>query len=110
MNPLTLGTEIAQLINSLGPVQVAGIALLFAAGMLVWRRSQSDTDPSFSIVEESDTGALTLNISGAWLVGLLLLAAAISLRGQLMEFPVTVGGPILLLGGLAWWMEKREAN
>lgn len=88
--------------------QVLGLPVLALAVWVVWNRTQDDSDPSGSLALRTDTGALSVSISGAYWVALLAGVAVSLAWDAFMQFPLLLAVPIGLVG-IAWWLEKQEA-
>lgn len=94
--------------NLLSWPEVLGLVPLAIAAWMVFERTQSSADPSSSLALRSDTGSLSLNVSGAYLVAVVTLAAVYLLRNVLLEVPLLLAVPVGLVAW-AWWLEKQEA-
>lgn len=88
--------------------EILGLFVLLFAAWVVWKRTRDSSDPRGNLAFGTDTGNVSVLISGAYWVALLVVVAAFFLEPVIMEFPLLA---VLLVGlvGLAYWMEKREA-
>lgn len=111
LTPLqTLGGSLAQLLDGLmvWPRWLA-IPVLLLAIWVVWRRTQDPADPAGSFRLATDTGTASVSLSGAYYVALLVVVVAALTWPLPVEHPL-FGAAHVLLVGVAWLLEKREAS
>lgn len=87
---------------------VLAVPVLAVAIWWLYVRTQQSDDPSGNMVIETDTGSVSVLISGAYWIALLVGLAAWLTWPLAMNEPV-VGVVLLGMVGLAYALEKREA-